>query len=64
MVFSTVLTSYQNVECQTSQGYIPSGFEKKKKESMCTVSQYSLGSWEGSLIIEEDQQWCPRKGGI
>ena len=52
MVFSTVLTSHQNVERQTSQGYIPSGFGKKKKKSMCTVSQYGLGSWEGSLITE------------
>lgn len=33
MVFSTVLTSYQNVERQTSQGYIPSGFGKKKKRA-------------------------------
>ena len=42
MVFSTVLTSYQNTEHQTSQGYIPLGFEKKKKEH---VHSKSIWPW-------------------
>ena len=41
-----------------------SSFKKKEQTSMYTMSQYGLGSWEGSLIREGRPELHPRMEGI
>lgn len=41
-----------------------SSFKKKEQTSMYTMSQYGLGSWEGSPIREGRPELHPRMEGI
>ena len=50
------MVSAQFMSCQNNRDTLIQGFKKKKKPqqiSMYTASQYGLGTWEGSLIIQE-----------
>ena len=53
------MVSAQFMSCQNNRDTFIQGFKKKKKTkktqqiSMYTARQYGLGTWEGSLIIQE-----------
>ena len=64
MVFSAVWC--QNKEHKTSQGCIPSRFQKKKKKKSAHTQWISMDLAPGKRVLSstEHQHWCPRKRGI